>query len=182
MDRTTLQAMNVIQNMATQIEMGHGKVDVSRIEHEGRSGILFRPRASVIPVGQEGDLPAGEYWPVSGDVVIWIANEGGAKVIEKYLNDFLPALSAQVQDVAGWQPIETAQKNGWSAPILTCRMGEFTDWFGKAPVGGYAEPPETAYWNDAGDCWTRCQAPHDVWEPTHWMPLHAAPAKQEGGE
>lgn len=94
------QVHNASENMATQIEMGHGKVDVSRIEHEGRSGILFRPRSSFIPVGHEGELPAGEYWPVSGDVVIWIASEGGAQVIEKYLKDFLPDRSAQVQDVA----------------------------------------------------------------------------------
>lgn len=92
------------------------------------------------------------------------------------------ALSAQVQDVAGWQPIETAQKHGWGAPILTCRMGAFADWFGNEAVGGYAEPPETAYWNDVGVCWTRCHAPHDAWEPTHWQPLPAAPAKQECGE
>lgn len=95
------QVQDASKNMATQIEMGHGKVDVSRIDHEGRSGILFRPRNSFIPVGQEGELPAGEYWPVSGDVVIWIANESGAHVIEKYLADFLPDRSAQVQDVAG---------------------------------------------------------------------------------
>lgn len=81
-----------------------------------------------------------------------------------------------------WQPIETAPKDGWSAPILTCCMGEAPDWFGNEPVGGYAQPPSTTYWNEHGDCWTPCQRPHDVWEPTHWMPLPAAPVGQSTGE
>lgn len=75
---------------AAQITMGRGLVDVSRIEHEGRAGILFRPRDDHIPVGEEGELQPGEYWPVKGDVVIWIENEGGARVIETYLSAFLP--------------------------------------------------------------------------------------------
>lgn len=75
---------------AAQITMGRGLVDVSRIEHEGRAGILFRPREKHIPIGDEGELQAGEYWPVEGDVVIWVENEGGAKVIQKYLMPFLP--------------------------------------------------------------------------------------------
>lgn len=73
---------------AAQITMGLGLVDVSRIEHEGRAGILFRPRAIHIPVGEPGELPPGEYWPVDGDVVIWIENEGGAQVIRNYLMPF----------------------------------------------------------------------------------------------
>lgn len=79
---------------ATQITMCRGLVDVSRIEHEGSAGILFRPRADHIPVGEEGELQAGEYWPVKGDVVIWIENEGGARVIETYLSAFLPTQPA----------------------------------------------------------------------------------------
>ncbi len=74
---------------ATQITMGRGLVDVTRIEHEGRAGILFRPRQSHIPVGEPGELSPGEYWPVEGDVVIWIENEAGASVIQKYLSPFL---------------------------------------------------------------------------------------------
>lgn len=75
---------------AAQITMGRGLVDVSRIWHEGRAGILFRPRENHIPIGDEGELSAGEYWPVEGDVVIWIENGGGAQVVKKYLTPFLP--------------------------------------------------------------------------------------------
>lgn len=82
---------------------------------------------------------------------------------------------------SAWQPIDTAPKDGWGAPILTCRMGEPTDWFGKESVGGYAEPPEAAYWNEHGDCWTPCQRPHDGWEPTHWTPLPTTPSQIEEG-
>lgn len=80
---------HVPANRAAQITMGRGLVDVSRIDHEGRAGILFRPRERHIPVGDEGELKPGEYWPVEGDVVIWIENEGGAQVIQKYLTLFL---------------------------------------------------------------------------------------------
>lgn len=82
---------------AAQITMGLGLVDVSRIEHEGRTGILFRPRHAHIPVGEPGELPPGEYWPVDDDVVIWIENEGGASVIQKYLSQFLAPFQARVQ-------------------------------------------------------------------------------------
>lgn len=81
--------------------------------------------------------------------------------------------------VGGWQPIETAPKDGWHSPIITCRMGDAPSHFGHELVGGYAEPPEVAYWNEYGDCWTPCQRPHDPWHPTHWIPLLTPPA-QEG--
>lgn len=74
---------------AAQITMGRGLVDVTTITHEGRSGILFRPRDQHIPVGDPGELQGGEYWPVEGDVVIWIENEGGAAVIDKHLQAFM---------------------------------------------------------------------------------------------
>ncbi len=81
--------------------------------------------------------------------------------------------------LAGWQPIETAPIGDWSWPLLTCRMGETMQCFGDQLVNGYAEPPEAAYWNEHGDCWTPIQRPHDVWEPTHWMPLPPPPATEE---
>lgn len=95
---------------AAQITMGRGLVDVSRIEHEGRAGILFRPRTIHIPVGEPGELPPGEYWPVDGDVVIWIENEGGAKVVQTHLAPFLPA------PVAWLRP-------GEYLPIQNCPFG-----------------------------------------------------------
>ncbi|MEI3803141.1 DUF551 domain-containing protein [Agrobacterium sp. CCNWLW32] len=71
-------------------------------------------------------------------------------------------LSAQVQDVAGWQPIETAPKDG-SDVLLSS-----PNWHGDVVVGCWSFEG----WRDREDS--------DKLEPTHWMPLPAAPAKQEG--
>lgn len=102
---------------------------------------------------------------LSGDNPVWTAG---------CLAD---ALMRRGIGLVDWRPIDTAPRDGWHAPILTCRMGEPARWFGDEPVGGYAEPPEAAYWNEYGDCWTACHRPHDEWAPTHWMPMLAPPAK-----
>ncbi|MEJ1174253.1 DUF551 domain-containing protein [Agrobacterium sp. CMT1] len=74
------------------------------------------------------------------------------------------ALSAQVQDVAGWQPIESAPRDG--TQFLAFEIdGYFNCWWHD---NGYGEQ----YWMDEAD-----SEPN----PTHWMPLPAAPAKQEAG-
>lgn len=72
-----------------------------------------------------------------------------------------------------WRDIKSAPKDG--TPILTCRMGESVSWFNYTTVGGYAEPPEAAYWVEVTECWQPFQRPHDEWRPTHWMPLPPAP-------
>jgi hypothetical protein len=99
---------------AAQITMGRGLVDVTRIEHEGHVGILFRPRAEHIPVGEDGELKAGEYWPVDGDVVIWIENEGGAKVVYDHLSPFLAA------PVADSEPVSVSDRElvPWTEELL----------------------------------------------------------------
>ncbi|MGF0520625.1 hypothetical protein ACQEDT_03860 [Agrobacterium pusense] len=83
-------------------------------------------------------------------------------IAEGKIND---ALSAQVQDVAGWQPIETAPKDG--TQFLAFDKGSYLNcWWHD---NGYGEQ----YWMDDAD-----SEPN----PSHWMPLPAAPAKQEGGD
>jgi hypothetical protein len=92
---------------------------------------------------------------------------------------------AQVAAPEGWQPIETAPKDGaelllfapgrvtygaWHTPSVTPRI-VYRDGF--APEPEYEEfVPFWASW-DGGFT--------DEHPPTHWMPLPAAP-KQEGGE
>ncbi len=73
------------------------------------------------------------------------------------------ALSAQVQDVAGWQSIETAPKDG--TQFLAFDKGSYFNCW--RHDNGYGEQ----YWMDDAD-----SEPN----PWHWMPLPAAPAKQEG--
>lgn len=83
---------------AAEIVMGRGLVDVTTISYQGRTGILFRPRSEHIPVGADGQLQEGEYWPVAGDVVIWIENEAGAQVIDKFLRPFLTSPSTSASE------------------------------------------------------------------------------------
>lgn len=67
---------------ATEITLGVGLVDITEIKHEGRVGILFRPRQEHVPFGGPGVLPEGEYWPVAGDVVLWVAGDGPGVAID----------------------------------------------------------------------------------------------------
>jgi hypothetical protein len=79
------------------------------------------------------------------------------------------ALSAQVQDVAGWQPIETAPKDGSEILALWKRS--------QIQSNGYG-----VVWFEDGS-WREFDYECLVSDPTHWMPLPsvpAAPAKQEG--
>jgi len=79
------------------------------------------------------------------------------------------ALAAQVQDVAGWQPIETAPHDtnvllAWTDSTLPC---------------GWKMEAGMASWG-----WRRDGVSNmsEHGQATHWMPLPAAPARQEGGE
>jgi len=84
------------------------------------------------------------------------------------------AILAAVREAVGeWLPIEQAPKDGM--PILTCRMGESVSWFNYTTVGGYAEPPEAAYWDEHTERFQPFQRPHDEWNPTHWLPLPTPP-------
>ncbi len=85
------------------------------------------------------------------------------------------ALAAQVQDVAGWQPIETAPKDGRTILAYFPLEGLGKDWERVMPVK-YRESMMPEPWIFAG----RAASSYST-GPTHWMPLPAAPAKQEGG-
>lgn len=85
------------------------------------------------------------------------------------------ALSAQVQDAAGWQSMDTAPKDGTRILIWFVHPSAQ---FSRDPVAeGWAAAHE-AYWTDhnrGGWTWHGlCGA------PTLWQHLPAAPAKQEG--
>ncbi len=99
--------------------------------------------------------------------------------------------SAQVQDVAGWRPIETAPKD---KDILLALNHE--DGWSYVAQGRWVDGEEDQVdqpGHDAGfvDCDYQCFFPgrsfgsdtsrYEGKQPTHWMPLPAAPAKQEGG-
>lgn len=99
--------------------------------------------------------------------VIEHAPEGGDAFWDIKFSDIEAALSAQVQDVAGWQPIETAPRDGTT--VLLYAPG----W----------DSPKTG-WTYGKDDWQDCpysRSGDESYQPTNWMPLPAAPAKQEGG-
>lgn len=76
------------------------------------------------------------------------------------------ALSAQVQDVAGWQDISTLEpKDG----MIVMGWGEYRERDGFSPA--------FMRWYDSVGGWNVNAM---QFYPTHWMPLPAAPAKQEG--
>ena len=77
------------------------------------------------------------------------------------------ALSAEVQDVAGWQDISTLEpKDG----MIVMGWGEYRERDGFSPA--------FMRWYDSVGGWNVNAMP---FYPTHWMPLPAAPAKQDGG-
>ncbi|MDH0869706.1 DUF551 domain-containing protein [Agrobacterium pusense] len=78
----------------------------------------------------------------------------------------ISALSAQVQDVAGWQDISTLEpKDG----MIVMGWGEYRERDGFSPA--------FMRWYDSVGGWNVNAMP---FYPTHWMPLPAAPAKQDG--
>ncbi|MEN0115382.1 MAG: hypothetical protein AAGD15_01560 [Agrobacterium cavarae] len=79
----------------------------------------------------------------------------------------LSALSAQVQDVAGWQPIETAPKDGTQILAYPC-------FGGKDPYQVRWRQTKRGGWEH----WTHLVP----LSPTHWMPLPASPAPKHGEE
>lgn len=112
-----------------------------------------------------------------------------------------PSLSAQVQDVAGWQLIETAPKDGtnilvWADGYQWPEVVRY-EIYGDPTVE--AEAGESGYWRFSEDL--LADITHiDKDEISHWMPLPSSPAmtlheakdyalkavksseKQEGGE
>lgn len=85
------------------------------------------------------------------------------------------ALSAQVQDVAGWQPIETAPKDG--TPIWVCNDHYTENGFLPISVRWCSFHP-----NSPGkECWRDINRAK-VARINYWMPLPAAPAAKQGGK
>ncbi|XHE12444.1 hypothetical protein PCC82_11665 [Agrobacterium deltaense] len=82
------------------------------------------------------------------------------------------ALSAQVQDVAGWHDISTAPQDGTTFLAIMAKAYSPRATLCKVEDGKFFSPSQGEKFVVPG--WNQ-------WWPTHWMPLPAAPAKQEGG-
>ena len=90
-----------------------------------------------------------------------------------YENRIRSAISAQVQDVAVWQSIETAPKDGSTFLAVMAKAYSPRATLCKFQDGKFLSPSQGEKFVLPG--WNQ-------WWPTHWMPLPAAPAKQEGGK
>lgn len=65
------KAMDEATQAPREIAMGHGLVDVCVCNHEGRYGLVLKPRAEYAPIGQE-TAPARSVVTLDGGcVVVW---------------------------------------------------------------------------------------------------------------
>jgi hypothetical protein len=66
-----------------EIAMGHGLVDVCVCNHEGRYGLVLKPRTQYVPIGEE-TAPQGSMVTLDGGcVVVWLDGpEFGKTIIE----------------------------------------------------------------------------------------------------
>lgn len=87
-------------------------------------------------------------------------------------------MASEANVKTGWQPIETAPKDGTEIGVWLVFTPTQEDW--RTGLGGF-ERFDVASW-DAGCSnpgWEREQGwqTHWVGEPTHWMPLPEPPSK-----
>lgn len=80
---------------------------------------------------------------------------------------------------AGWQPIETAPKDGTSVLLLIGDADHaLHDDTYAVSIGSYGVEGGPEYdptWNFAGWCWTHDHYTRGEGTPTHWMPLPLPP-------
>lgn len=77
-------------------------------------------------------------------------------------------------DARGWQPIETAPKDGSS--VMLAREDDDFSWVCE---GHWDRAGLHSGWYAANTHWT--DATGDALDPTHWQPLPAPPRPAEGG-
>lgn len=89
------------------------------------------------------------------------------------LLDELDALRSRAHAVSGWQPIETAPKDGAQYILVTAGRGAWIAHWCPVSVSGYRfdQPWRSVMLNHNHIAPTARYLP-----PTHWMPLPAAPA------
>ncbi len=123
--------------------------------HECRALYAAPPAPSVAVNAAIDDLPDEE-----------VRHICHSKDVAQFRGRLKSALSAQVQDVAGWQDISKLEpKNG----MIVMGWGEYRERDGFSPA--------FMRWYDSVGGWNVNAMP---FYPTHWQPLPAAPAKQEG--
>lgn len=153
-----------------------------------------RLRADLARPSLAGDERVARLVEAARDVIEgwewWTADEYDRDrgVVSDGIHDLTAALSAMNTPAqgGGWQPIETAPKDGTRILSTGGRPDLHYDDFPET-----APPPEAVviWWNDNGQFdpagWRFCSYDsgyYGDWEdPTHWMPLPAPPAEMKDG-
>ncbi|KRA63073.1 hypothetical protein [Rhizobium sp. Root651] len=158
-------AMTVYPTKEQAEEYGHGGHEVRALydrPQQPAPSVAVKALADAYKAGFDASSQGynGEVFPEYEADNEWLAQR----------DSDLSALSAQVQDVAGWQPIETAPKDGSTFLAVMAEAYSPRTTLCKFENGGFLSPSQGEKFVVPG--WNQ-------WWPTHWMPLPAAPAKQE---
>jgi hypothetical protein len=80
----------IVKGQAAEIALGHGCVFVCTVLREGRKGILLRQTCEPHKIGEpDPTWKAGKpYEPTDKDIIIWIDNEDGLRVLQDRVNIF----------------------------------------------------------------------------------------------
>jgi hypothetical protein len=85
-------------------------------------------------------------------------------------DDVHPVEAVEREDNGGWQPIETAPKDGTKFVFLRIRKGVADDFMYFTDIGWFDDSELCVPFDGYGS------EPDEMW-PTHWMPLPAAPTE-----
>ena len=71
-----------------ELTLGNGTIMVASVERDGRKGLLLRPveEAHKLDTTDPEWLKEPKYTPTEEDVIIWIDNLGGARVLQDRVN------------------------------------------------------------------------------------------------
>jgi len=71
-----------------ELTLGNGTIMVASVERDGRKGLLLRPVDKVYEIDTADPewLKDPEYIPTDNDVIVWIDNLAGARVLQDRVN------------------------------------------------------------------------------------------------
>jgi len=106
---------------------------------------------------------------ISVEITHWcpaVPGQPSRNTITRTGRDHASAIAAWNRRASGWQPIETAPRDG--RRILAWITNRVSDNGKKVDI-----PTIVSWWGPDADCWV--EDGYDTVRPTHWQPLPAAP-------
>lgn len=168
--------------------VGEGEaVAARRFRHVKRGSTYTEIGRGKLQVDMHSTLPVGAL--DMSDMVIYRADEDGS-LWTRPVEDFEDGRFVEIEshpprpEIAGWQDISTAPKDGIAKPLLLC-----------VPRSDETQTVGEAYWHQGEDgeddyntgWWWAGTSPGDYYddklvntnaEPTHWQPLPAPPVSE----